>query len=143
MLAHTLEFDFDALFQFAQKQLSGLALSSDMRAIGLRAHGEIVAAVIYEGLNARNVWMHVAAVPGKRWLTRMFLRAAFKYPFVICKVARVSGYVDDTNLDARRFNEHLGFKEEARLRGAANDGGDVILYVMYREDCRYVEMAPV
>jgi RimJ/RimL family protein N-acetyltransferase len=47
--------------------------------------------------------------------------------------------VEASNLPARRFDEHLGFQQEAVLQGAASDGGDVILYVMRRENCRYLE----
>jgi hypothetical protein len=46
--------------------------------------------------------------------------------------------VDASNLEARRFNEHLGFREEARLTGAAADGGDVVLYVLWKRDCRFI-----
>ena len=48
-------------------------------------------------------------------------------PFAVCGVNRVSGYV----------NAHLGLREEARLRGAAPDGGDVIIFAMWRQDCRH------
>ena len=51
---------------------------------------------------------------------------------------RISGYVNESNEVARRFDEHLGFHEEARLKGAAPDGGDVLLYVMWRDDCRFI-----
>lgn len=137
-----LEFDLDAVLPFVRQQLPGLHRHDGMTAIGLRRGGELVAGVIYEGFNGRNIWMHVAALPGARWMTRRYLRACFIYPFEVAKVARVSGQVDASNTVARRFDEHLGFREEARLRGAAQDGGDVILYVMRREDCRHVEIPP-
>ncbi|NVN99288.1 MAG: GNAT family N-acetyltransferase [Geobacteraceae bacterium] len=111
---------------------------SGSQAIGLEKDGKLVAGVIYEGFNGFNVWMHVAAEPGRHWLTRDFLGAAFLYPFVQLNCNRVSGYVEAWNEDAKRFDEHLGFKQEAILKGAASDGGDVILYVMPREGCRYV-----
>lgn len=101
-----------------------------------------LASVLYEGYNGRNVWMHVAAEPGARWLVRDYLRACFAYPFLVCGVERVSGYVAESNALARRFNQHLGFREEARLRGAAPDGGDVIILVMWRQDCRHVGLPP-
>jgi RimJ/RimL family protein N-acetyltransferase len=82
--------------------------------------------------------MHVAAEKGRKWLQRDYLLAVFAYAFLICGVERVSGYVDASNTDARRFNEHLGFCEEARLIGAAADGGDVLLYVMWKAECRFL-----
>ncbi len=132
-----LDYNLTDIFRFMRGQMPGLQPTGGMRGIGLRRGGELVAGVLYEGINDFNLWMHVAATPGRHWLCRRFLRAAFAYPFRICGVRRVSGYVNDSNTDARRFNEHLGFTVEARLAGAASDGGDVLIYVMRREDCRY------
>lgn len=109
-----------------------------MKGLGLERDGELIAGVLYEGYNGVNVWMHVAAVSGRRWLNREYLRYCFYYPFVELGCKRVSGYVEDSNEAAKRFDEHLGFTREAVLRGAAADGGDVILYVMRKEDCRYL-----
>lgn len=126
------------VFAFASR-LMPLNMVAGMKGLGLERDGELVAGVVYEGYNQHNVWMHVAAVPGRSWLNRNFLRYCFEYPFNELGCSRVSGYVEASNLDARRFDEHLGFKQEAVLKDAASDGGDVILYVMRREDCRFLE----
>lgn len=141
MTVHALEYDLDAVLPFMRNRIPGFAACEGQRAIGLRREGVLVAGAVYEGFNGRNLWMHVAAESGARWLVRDYLRACFAYPFLVCGVERVSGYVSANNLAARRFDEHLGFSEEARLHGAAPDGGDVILYVMWRKDCRYVPLA--
>lgn len=120
-------------------QHTKLSASAHMKGLGLERDGRLVAGVIYEGINGYNAWMHVAAEPGARWMTREYLRACFDYPFNQLNLRRVSGYVSASNTQARRFDEHLGFKPEAVLKGAAPDGGDVILYVMWREECRYVD----
>jgi RimJ/RimL family protein N-acetyltransferase len=109
-----------------------------MQAIGLKKDGQLIAGVIYEGFTKHNIWMHVAAVPGKRWLNRDYLRACFRYPFAQLGVKKVRGYVAASNAAARKFDEHLGFRQEAVLQDAATDGGDLILYVMDRSECRYV-----
>lgn len=132
-----LEFDVAKIFPFVKQHLPGLAWADGMVGIGWRHKGELAAGVIYEGLNGKNVWMHVAAEPGRSWLRRDYLKACFGYPFIICGVDRVSGYVNASNVDACRFDEHLGFQPEARLKGAAQDGGDVIIYVMWKQGCRY------
>ncbi len=137
-MTHAFDYDLDAVLPFMQALVPGLARADDMRAIGLRRGGRLVAGVLYEGFNGRNLWMHVAAEPGARWLVRDYLRACFAYPFLVCGVERISGYVNESNTRARRFNEHLGLREEARLRGAAPDGGDVIIFAMWRQDCRHV-----
>ena len=113
-------------------------LVAGMKGIGLERDGELIAGVIYEGFTGANVWMHVAAVPGRRWMNREFLRYAFSYPFDEMKVQRVSGWVEANNADALRFDKHLGFRQEAVLRGAGRGGVDVIIFVMTRKECRYV-----
>ena len=115
-----------------------LAAVAGMKGIGLEEDGELIAGVVYEGFNGANIWMHVAAVPGKRWLTREYLRVCFDYPFNQLGVARVSGYVNETNMAARRFDEHLGFTLEATLEGASADGKNVMIYKMLKANCRHV-----
>ena len=138
MPCNTIEFSVDAVFPFVKGMLPGLERNDGMRAIGLRKDGDLVAGAVYEGFNGHNIWVHLAAVPGARWMTREYLRKCFAYPFELCGVDRLSGYVDASNHAARRLNEHFGYKEEARLRGAAPDGGDVIIYVMWRDQCRFL-----
>jgi RimJ/RimL family protein N-acetyltransferase len=131
-------YDLPQVLGFMRTHLPGLRPAEDMVAIGLQRRGQLVAGVLYEGINRFNAWMHVAAEPGARWLTRDYLRACFAYPFKVCGLRRVSGYVDESNAAAMRFNTHLGFREEAVLRGAAVDGGSVIVMVMWREECRFL-----
>ena len=137
--SQSFDYDLDLVLPFVQNLIPGLARTDGMRCIGLRKQGELVAAAIYEGFNGQNIWVHLAGLPGCRWMTRDFLKAGFRYPNLVCNVQRLSGYVNESNTDARRLNEHLGYQEEVRLVGAAPDGGDVILYVMWRENCRFLE----
>jgi len=135
-MAYQLVLDPARVFAFVSERVA-LQPIGGAKGIGLERDGKMVAGVLYEGYTHHNIWMHVAAEPGSHWLTRDFLRAVFAYPFVQLGVDRVSGYVDASNTAARRFDEHLGFQEEAVLKGAARDGGDVILYVLWKKDCRY------
>lgn len=134
----SLEFDLAALLTFMRGVQSPVRHTEGMQGIGVRRRGELVAAMVFERFNGRNIWCHIAAVPGRHWLTRYALLVGFSYPFKVCGVDRMTAQVVASNLDAVRFVEHVGFVEEARLRGAASDGGDVILFVLWKKDCRYV-----
>lgn len=125
------------VFDFVSRRVP-LTLTAGIQGIGLERDGELVAGVVYEGFNGRNIWMHCAGTVGTNWMTRGYLRACFRYPFVQCGVDRISAFVMADNRAARKLNEHLGFTQEAVLRGAAPDGGDVLIYAMRREECRYV-----
>lgn len=111
-----------------------VALSSDMKALGLVHGGVIVAGVLYEGWAGRNVWMHIAIEPGAivspRWA-----RYAFAYPFDELGCRRITAEVAAGNAECRRLVERIGFKVEATLAGAAADEQDLLLYRLVREDC--------
>lgn len=110
----------------------------NMQGIGLVRDDEMVAGVIYENWNGHSVWMHVAAVPGKRWMTRDYLKVCFGYPFQQLGVKSLYGWVPAENEVAQRFDEHLGFRLVSFIPGAGMAGGDVLIYRMDREECRYV-----
>lgn len=106
--------------------------------IGLEKEGEIVAGVIYDYFNGQSVNAHIAA-KGKHWLNREFLWFMFYYPFEQMGVKRITGLVSASNHAAMKFDEHLGFVEEARLKMAAHDGSDMIVYVMFKENCKWLK----
>jgi RimJ/RimL family protein N-acetyltransferase len=108
-------------------------------ALGLEKRGELVAGVVYDKYSGTDVSMHVAAVPGSRWMTRGFLASAFQYPFWQLGCKRVSATVESTNEAALKLNRHLGFQYEAVLRDAV-PGGDVILMVLWKERCAFLNL---
>lgn len=135
----TLEYDLDKILPFFGALGNPLVRAADMVGIGVLLDGKMAVAGVYERFNGVNVWGHVAALPGGAWKTREILSIPFVYAFDVAKVQRVTGYVEASNQAAVRFSESLGFKQEAVLSGAAKDGGDVFIYAMRREDCRYVD----
>lgn len=105
--------------------------------IGWKRHGALVAGVVYSDFNGANMLMHVASDESRHWLTREYLRVCFDYPFNQAKVKRVTGLVGEGNMAARRFDEHLGFVLETRLKDA-HPTGDLLVYCMTRNNCRWI-----
>jgi RimJ/RimL family protein N-acetyltransferase len=99
--------------------------------------GVVVAAVGYDTFNYQNVFVHLASDGTSRWGTRHLLHEGFKYPFVTCGCKRITAWIEASNLASRRLATHLGFAPEATLEKAARDGGDVLIYRMFRQECRY------
>lgn len=128
--------DDERVYRFLVGQGVELPRAVDQQGIGLERDGELVGGVMYERFNGQGVWMHCAGIG--RWITKDLLRASFAYPFVQLGVSFIWGWVDASNEKARRLNEHLGFTPHAVLDRAAKDGGDVILYRMTREECRFL-----
>lgn len=104
--------------------------------IGLEKDGELIAGVLYDYCNGASCYMHVAS-KGNYWLDRRYLNACFDYPFnyLGCKV--VIGLVPESNLKARKFDEHLGFKLTAEIPEGHPDG-DLLIYTMRKEECRWI-----
>jgi len=106
--------------------------------IGMEKDGALIAGVVYNEYNKVNINMHVASI-GANWMTREYLFACFDYPFNKAKVKRVSAFIEEDNEAAIRFDTHLGFKYETRLKDFYV-GGDMIVMVMRREDCRWLDI---
>lgn len=106
--------------------------------IGLEEDGELIAGVVFNLYTGPSISMHVAAVPGKRWMTKEYLWRCFAYPFLQLKCNRITGLVRADNYEAQRFDEHLGFKREGVMRRACDDGADMLVYGMLREECRFL-----
>lgn len=139
MTGTEIEYRFEPVFAFVQSRVPGLLRRDDMVAIGLMRRGVMVAGVVFENMNRFNAWVHVAAVDGGHWLTRRAALVPFLYAFKVCQLRRLSGYIDASNTASRRFAERMGFRQEAVLPGAAQDGGDVLIYVLLAKECRYVD----
>lgn len=107
-------------------------------AIGLEEDGELIAGVVYREYNGNNIFAHIAGSEGKHWLTKRFLGVMFRYPFMQLGCTRISAWLTESNKEAMRFDQHLGFKEEGRMKRAAKDGGDIIIMAMFKEDCRFL-----
>lgn len=131
----TIVCDDERVCRFVSQQMNIDGWSA-ARGVGLEENGELIAGVVYDYWNGASICMHVAGI-GKRWLTREYLWYCFHYPFEELKVRRITGLVPESNMEARRFDEHLGFKLETRLKDAHPDG-DILVYAMFREDCRFL-----
>lgn len=111
----------------------------EYQALGLEREGDLVAGVVFDNKTSIGIMMHVASNGSRHWLTPEFLCACFSYPFVQEKLNRVTGLVRADNVEAQRFDEHLGFKREGKLRAACTDGTDLIVYGMLKSECRFIE----
>lgn len=100
---------------------------------------EILAAVVYESFDEISVSCHIAGVHGSRWMTKLYLQTIFAYPFEKLKVRRINVCIAESNKSSTKLVEHMGFKAEGRVRLGAPDGGDLIIYGMLREECRFLE----
>lgn len=112
----------------------GTRWNGEYVAFGLERHGELVAGVVYTDCSGANITANIA-VAGR--LSKDFFRVAFGYPFNQLKRRRLTVYVDDSNHRSLNFVENLGFTRESVME-RAHPNGDVIVYRMFKEDCKWV-----
>ena len=127
----------EAIAEFVSARQGQVNEWGDYTALGLIRGGVLVAGVIYNHFSGPNILMHVGAVPGRQWLNRRFLFAAFDYPFNQLGCRRVTGLVPKRNKVARKFDEHLGFVYEGNMQHALPDD-DLIVYGLLREKCKWI-----
>lgn len=140
-VSSTITFDPDWVGPWVCEKTGGNFSAGDSAAIGLvspKTDG-LVAGVLFDNYNGRSVCMHVASVPGARWMTREYLWVCFDYPFNQLNVNKILGLVDSTNVPAQKFDQNLGFVLEHTIRDAGKVG-DLLVYSMSRQQCRFLEM---
>lgn len=106
-------------------------------AIGVEVDGEILVGIAYDGYTGSNVCMH-SRCDDPRATSKQFYWMIFDYPFNQLKVDRITVLVSSANQRAIKVDEKLGFRREATLSDYFSDG-DGIVYVMRREDCRFIQ----
>lgn len=94
----------------------------------------IVCGVLYEGYTRRSIRAHIAC---EGQMTKEFTRTIFDYPFNQLDVEKIIAPIYEGNVKAISLVERLGMKEETRLKDT-HPSGDLIFYVMRREDCRWI-----
>lgn len=105
------------------------------QAIGRERNGELDAAVVYTNAAGNNI---VASIVLERPLTKQFLRAVLHYPFWQLRMHRITVLVEEWNERSFGLCEHLGFMVEGRMRGAASDGGDIIVMGLLKSECKWL-----
>lgn len=81
------------------------------------------------------------AIDSPRVLRHGFLQEVAHHLFIVCGRSNVIGVVPAGNSRALRFNEHIGFKEIARIPNGFDVGTDFVIMQMTKEDCKWLEVS--
>lgn len=129
--------DPDRLIAWAGEQLA-IGFFSDARAIGWGTADDIRAVAIYERWTGTDCVVHLVSDQRPGWLSRQFIASGFAYPFIVCGLRRITGLVPADNHRALKLNRHFGYRIEGQLRSASENGGDLIIMGMLREECPFI-----
>lgn len=105
--------------------------------VAVDEHGEIHAGVLFDE------WTHTAcrghiAIENPFVLRHGFLESAFQYVFDFCKRKMMLGVTPSDNAEALRFNRKCGWREIYRIKDGFNEGVDLVVQQMNREECRWL-----
>lgn len=114
--------------------MGGFYTPEHSEAIGLERHGRLVAGIIYEDWNRTSVVCHIA-IRGR--ITPEWLFAISEYAYIALGVHKIIAPCYTDNVRAMRILPKMGFIEEGRLKDA-QPNGDVILFTMTKEQCKYL-----
>ena len=106
-------------------------------AFGVEKDGELIGGIVYHSFNGANIFASIHGIGN--WLSRDFLWAIFDYPFEQAKVGRITATIENNNEKSHNLVKRLGFTHEATLQKAGRSG-DLHIYRMFREDCKWLEV---
>jgi len=112
------------------------------RALGVydEAKGDAIRAVLVTVETYRGVIdAHFASDGSRTWATRNILGGIFGYLFFVRGAHRVQTLVSPENDKTIIMNYKLGFKFEASLDGAMDDGGPGVLMSMSPQSCKWLK----
>lgn len=89
----------------------------------------------YDGINIEGA---IAAAEKKRWANRKFIERCFRYVFQENGCRRMTVRVEEGNDEALKLDLGLGFVHEGTLRKASQNGKDVHILGMLKEECRWI-----
>lgn len=129
----------DAVGNWVCREIGKLWVSGAGRALGwVDEKGAPIAGVTFTNFDGANVWLDCAAKPKTRWLDRRGLFCIFDYVFRQLECARCSAAVPESNALSQKLLEQGGFEYETRLVRAAPLDADMLIYRMFREDCKWI-----
>ena len=104
-----------------------------------KGSSDLAVAVALNGFMGNVCQIHVAMAPNYNYSPKEMLQAAFRYAFETLGRERLIGIVNSNNEKAMVYDKHLGFEELTRIEGAHDEGGDIVIFSMTKEQCKYLK----
>lgn len=107
-----------------------------------RVRGEkIFGGIIYQRYCGASLQCQLAGFH-PNWVTPDLLWMGFHYPFEQLKCRVLFATVKSNNTRARNIYAKLGFKEQFRTPNVYDDGADLVMLSMARDECRWLSITP-
>lgn len=101
--------------------------------------GVLLAAALFDNWTHTAVTAHIWANKPQGLFSKEFLEAIFSYPFIMCNKKVIVTTTPSNAKDSLAVSRAFGFRETYRIKDGWNDGIDMVIKEMRREDCRYIQ----
>ncbi len=123
------------LIKWLQDRIPDITFGPNTRCIAFFEKGVGIKAVIAY-YNFRGTGIEIAFASDGAWARRDLLAEGMRYPFAIgCN--RVTALARKDNRKVRKLLTQLGFKQEGKLRRAAEDGTDMFIYGLLEHEYKF------
>ncbi|MBE6452996.1 MAG: GNAT family N-acetyltransferase [Alphaproteobacteria bacterium] len=105
--------------------------------IGFVYQGRLIGGLIYHNIRfGRDVWWTLYTTD-KHWCNRRILKFMFSVAFDYFKCKRITVMTTKSNLKCQKLAKDLGFRQEGNLLGYADNGEDIIIMGIQREQSKF------
>lgn len=98
---------------------------------------DIAAMAVFDSFTVDACSVHLA-VDNPMVLRHGLFEAIAFHLFEICGRTRIFGLVPDNNAKALKLDEHIGFKEVARIPHAVSEDVGYVVLELHKRDCRFL-----
>lgn len=119
---------------------AGVQPSPELMMVGWVIGNQLVMVVGFDTFIGKTCHIHVSMAKGFNFTPKKMLKEVFEFAFNEKKLKMLVGVVNSRNEAALKYDLHLGFEESVRFPEMHDDGGDIVVLVMRREQCRYLNM---
>jgi len=98
---------------------------------------KIYAMVGWDRWTPNSVEAHIV-VANPRGMTKQFLVEIFKYAFITANKKLIVGITRGNNEESLEFNRRVGFTEKYRIVDGWEDGVDMVVQEMRKDECRWI-----
>lgn len=126
----------DYLRAWVCNELQG-EMPTDLQCIGQLIDGELQAVASFSHFVGKSC--NFSLVGKGNFMNKDFLWAMFDYPFNRLKLKVILATIEGGNEKSLNLSRKLGFKEVANIADAHKDG-DLVIMVLRREDCKWLNL---
>jgi L-amino acid N-acyltransferase YncA len=114
-----------------------IPLTSDTGGMVLEKDGRIVAAGVFDGWTYNAVFMHMMTTNMREVMRSKFLNEVFDYIFTTVGKKKALGLIANNHKPSIRLAKRFGFAEKTRIEDGFDEGNDLVILELKRENCPY------